>query len=352
MSGQFGSYTMGGNGDSNGSDPTPIQEEFEENLKIQFDSIKKIQERQTELYSNLEVLGASKDISLPDVQKQINEIFKQIETLNNVKNSIFQSLLTSFELNQSQLNASRFAYADSITALQIIEENLMNKQKILNDALAIRDNSERMVGINTYYTRRYEEHSNILKYVILFCGIIILAIFLMKIGIINNTISSIIIIASLAVGIIIIGAKVWDLSRRSNIDYDQYNFKFNPKDAPRNSSNTTNIKTDNTYGGDIFKNICKSIAKGAASVEKDIKTAVGDNSGTDADTTTDTDTTDTTGASPPPTPSTAVGTGAAGSVESFVLKNHRNKYNQGYNTGGCPLASNDTSYNYSDYAAY
>ena len=139
MSGQLGSYTMSGNGGTNGSDPTPIQAEFEENLKIQFDSIKKIQDRQTELYSELEVLGA-KNISNQVVQDQINEIFKQIETLNNVKNSIFQSLLTSFELNQSQLNASRFAYADSITALQIIEENLNNKQKILNDALAIRDN--------------------------------------------------------------------------------------------------------------------------------------------------------------------------------------------------------------------
>ena len=353
MSGQLGSYTMSGNGGSSGSDPTPIQAEFEENLKIQFDSIKKIQDRQTELYSELEVLGASKDISKKHVQDQINETFKQIETLNKVKNSIFQSLLTSFELNQSQLNASRFAYADSITALQIIEENLMNKQKILNDALAIRDNSERMVGINTYYTRRYEEHSNILKYVVLFCGIIILSIFLMKIGIINNTISSIIIIASLAIGIIIIGAKAWDLSRRSNIDYDQYNFKFNPNKAPPNTSNTTNVKTDMTYGGDIFGNICSSIAKGAASVEKDIKTAVGDTSGTD--TTTGTTTTTTTAPPPPPpppTPSTAMGTGAAGSVESFVLKNHRNRYNQGYNTGGCPLASNDTSYNYSDYAAY
>ena len=348
MSGQFGSYTMGGNGGSNRSDRTPIQEEFEENLKIQFDSIKKIQERQTELYSNLEVLGASKNISDQGVQDQINEIFKQIETLNNVKNSIFQSLLTSFELNQSQLNASRFAYADSITALQIIEENLNNKQKILNDALAIRDNSERMVGINTYYTRRYEEHSNILKYVVLFCGIIILAIFLMKIGIINNTISSIIIIASLAVGIIIIGAKVWDLSRRSNIDYDQYNFKFDPNKAQPNTSNTTNVKTDMTYGSNIFGNICSSVAKGAASVEKDIKTAVGDTGGTD----TSTGTTTTAPPPPPPTPSTAMGTGAAGSVESFVLKNHRNRYNQGYNTGGCPLASNDTSYNYSDYAAY
>ena len=93
MSGQFSSYTMGGNGGTNGSDRTPIQEEFEENLKIQFESIKKIQERQTELYSELEVLGASKNISDQGVQGKIDEIFKQIETLNNVKNSIFHSFL-------------------------------------------------------------------------------------------------------------------------------------------------------------------------------------------------------------------------------------------------------------------
>ena len=323
----------------NGSDQTPIQQEFEANLQAQLDSIKQIQEQQTNLYSKLEVLGASNNISDQSVQDQINDIFTQIETLNNVKNSIFQSVLTSFELNQTQLNTSRFAYADSLTALQIIEENLSNKQKILNDALAIRDNSERMVGINTYYTRRYEEHSNVLKYVILFCGIIILAIFLMKIGIINNTISSIIIIASLAIGIIVIGRMVWDLSRRSSIDYDQYNFRFNPSDAPRNTSNTTNVKTDMTYGGNVFGNVCSSIARGAAGVEKDIKSAAGDTTGTDT-TTGDSGT------------GTTTPTGAGGSVETFILRNHRNRYNQGYNTGGCPLASNDTNYNYTDYAAY
>lgn len=331
MSNQYSSYTIGGGGEGNVRDPTtPIEADFEANLKIQLDSIKQIQQQQTELYSKLEVLGASKNISSEEVQSQIKDIFKQIETLNNVKNSIFKSLLTSFQLNQSQLNASRFAYADSITALQIIEENLRNKQNILNDALAIRNNSERMVGINTYYTRRYEEHSDILKYVILFCGIIILAIFLMKIGIINNTISSIIIIASLATGIIVIGARVWDLSRRSNIDYDQYKFRFNPNDAPPNTTNSTNVKTDMSYGGNVLASICKSLSKDASSVEKKIKTAVGDYESR----------------------AKITGTGGAGKVETFILKNHRNKHNKGDSTNGCPLASNDTSYSYTDYEAY
>lgn len=320
-----------------------IQQDFEENLKIQLESISKIQDHQTELYSNLEGLGASKDISSEAVQKQINEIFKNVENLNNVKNSIFESLLTSFQLNQSQLNASRFAYADSITALQIIEENLRNKQNILNDALAIRDNSERMVGINTYYMRRYEEHSKVLKYVILFCGIIILAIFFMKIGIINNTISSIIIIASLATGIIIIGGKVWDLSRRSNIDYDQYKFRFNPNDAPRPTSNNTNVKTDMTHGANIFGNICNSVAKGSSNVVKNIQKSVGNYEGA-----LNTASTTTSGKR------TTTGTGGAGKVETFIFKNPKNKHNKGDNTDGCPLASNETSYsyNYSEYDAY
>jgi hypothetical protein len=312
-----------------------IQKDFEKNLQTQLDSIKKIQDQQTELYSKLEVLGASKNISDENVQKQINDIFKQIETLNKVKNTIFQSLLTSYELNQTQLNASRFAYADSITALKIIEENLSNKQKILNDALAIRDNSERMVGVNTYYTRRYEEHSNVLKYVVLFCGIIILSIFLMKIGIINSTISSVIIIISFVVGIIIVGRKVWDLSRRSNINYDQYSFKFNPNDAPKDTKIVTNVKTDMTYGGQLFGNICNALSKGASDIKKDIQTSAGYYDGASA---TNTST------------SNNVGTGGAGRVDTFIVKNYKNKFDE--KTYGSPLASNDTNYTYTDYEEY
>jgi hypothetical protein len=53
----------------------------------------------------------------------------------------------------------------------------------------------------------------------------------------------------------------------------------------------------------------------------------------------------------PPAPAAAAkGTGAAGSVETFILKNHRNKFDD--KKYGCPLASNETSYSYSDYDAY
>ena len=84
MANLHSSYTNDSNDENN------IQKEFEKNLQTQLESIKKIQDQQTDLYSKLEVLGASKDISDKEVQGKITDIFKQIETLNNVKNTIFK----------------------------------------------------------------------------------------------------------------------------------------------------------------------------------------------------------------------------------------------------------------------
>jgi hypothetical protein len=118
-----------------------------------------------------------------------------------------------------------------------------------------------------------------MKKIVLFCGIIILVIFLMKIGFISDAISSILIIATLAVGIVIIGKQVWDISRRSNIDFDKYNFPFNEKNLPSRTTNKIDKKTDETYGRQWVSNLCSDITKTASSVENSISGDVGDNSG-------------------------------------------------------------------------
>jgi hypothetical protein len=115
-----------------------------------------------------------------------------------------------------------------------------------------------------------------MKKIVLFCGIIILIIFLMKIGIINDGISSVLIIATLAIGLVIVGKEVWDISRRSNIDFDKYNYPFNPDSIPAKA--TTNVidkKTDETYGRQWVNNICSDITKTAASVENSVAADVG-----------------------------------------------------------------------------
>jgi len=216
--------------------------------------------------------------------------------------------------------------------------------------LTLRNNSERMVGVNNYYAQRYEAHSSVMKYIVFFCGIIILSIFLMKIGIFSDSVSSVVIIIALSVAVIMIGSKVMDLSKRSNIDFDKYAFPFDPND-PSNIPKQTHNHMDKTIhespGQIMISNICSDLTKTASTVEDSVQ-KMGSYDGSDD------------GSVPAPSsqlttsdPSKGnmlslglnggMGTGSAGSTETFVMRNMRNRYHK-YDDG-CPVPATDTYYN-------
>jgi hypothetical protein len=239
------------------------QNEFTTNLNEQFDNIANLQTIQKKLFSDLETLAGSPDITSTSIQTQITDKFAQIDNLTKLRTNIFNTIKANYGITQSDYNIQRKSYAQQLVALQIIENDLTNTSRKLQDSLLIRDNAERMVGVNNYYTRRYEAHADIMKNIIFYCGIIIFVIFLMKMGVIGDTISSLLIIVALCFGIIIVGKKVWDLSSRNNIDYDKYNFPFNPKDVKLDDTTdyAMSKETDRTFGQSSLLDVCKNIQK-------------------------------------------------------------------------------------------
>ena len=239
------------------------QTEFKDNLDAQFTNIAELQTIQKKLFADLEKLAGSPDIALPAIQTQITDKFAQIDNLTKLRTNIFNTIKANYGITQSDYNIQRKSYAQQLVALTIIENDLINTSSKLRDSLLIRDNAERMVGVNNYYTRRYEAHADIMKNIVFYCGIIIFVIFLMKMGVIGDTISSLLIIVALCLGIIIVGKKVWDLSSRNNIDYDKYNFPFNPKDVKLDDTtdNVMSKETDRTFGQSSLLDVCKNIQK-------------------------------------------------------------------------------------------
>jgi len=237
-----------------------FQTSFIHNLESQFTNITKLQNVQSKLFSDLERLAGSPNINTQEIQTQITDKFAQIDNLTALRTNMFETIKLNYNITQSDYNIQRKSYAQQLVALEIIENELNNTSRRLRESILIRDNSERMVGINNYYTRRYEAHADIMKNVIFYCGIIIIAIFLMKMGFISDEITSLIIIVAVSIGIIIVGGKVIDLSRRNNIDYDKYNFPFNPKDAKETTHDRVLSKnTDRTFVEDSLLNVCKDI---------------------------------------------------------------------------------------------
>jgi len=237
------------------------QDDFTKNLNEQFDNITNLQTIQKKLFADLEKLAGSPDIALPTIQTQITDKFDQIDNLTKLRTNIFETIKANYGITQSDYNIQRKSYAQQLVALNIIENDLNNTSSKLRESLLIRDNAERMVGVNNYYTRRYEAHADIMKNIIFYCGIIILAIFLMRMGVVTDEITSLIIIVSLCFGVIIVGKKVYDLSRRNNIDYDKYNFPFDKSNIPDNTRNIISRDTDRTFGQSALLDVCKDIKK-------------------------------------------------------------------------------------------
>jgi hypothetical protein len=244
------------------SDLVNFQKDFTDNLESQFTNISNLQIVQSKLFTDLEKLAGSANINDNVIQQQIKDKLDQIDNLTKIRTNMFQIIKSNYNITQSDYNIQRKSYAQQLVALEIIENELKNTSQKLRDSILIRDNSERMVGINNYYTRRYEAHADIMKNVIFYCGIIIIAIFLMKMGFLSDEITSLLIIVSLSIGIIIVGGKVLDLSRRNNIDYDKYNFPFDPKEAKEKiTDRVLSESSDRTLAQDSLLNVCKDINK-------------------------------------------------------------------------------------------
>jgi hypothetical protein len=328
---------------------------FQNNLGSLTQSISELQRIEQQKYDKLITLAGS--VNSADTQKEINQQIQEVDEINKLKNNLFVNSTSSYDLNQSQLDTSRGVAVDSMAALQIIEEDLKNKRKLLDEMLTLRNNSERMVGVNNYYANRYEAHSSVMKYIVFFCGIIILSIFLMKIGIFSDSVSSVVIIIALSIGAIIVGSKVWDLSKRSNIDFDKYSFPFDPNNVPKQTQYHMDKTTHESPGQIMISNICSDITKTAASVEDSVKKMGSDaGSGVGNGTTKGsvpavpaplsqltTTSSSSNGSMLSPGLNVGMGSGSAASTETFVMRNMRNRYHK-YDDG-CPLPATDTYYN-------
>ena len=261
---------------------------YNNNSKNLLDSIQQLTETETDLLTQVTNLAGAdtnatgvntSDLNNPETNRQIKKLLAEIKNIEQIKTSIYNTLTTSYELTQQQIEAIRPIVANSNVANQLMVDALNLKLEKLGEEIQLNNNSQRLIGVNNYYARRYEAHSSVMKKIVLFCGIIILVIFLMKIGFISDGISSILIIATLIVGFIMIGKEVWDISRRSNIDFDRYNYPFNQNNIPSRTPNRIDKKTDQTYARQWVNNICSDITKTASSLENDL---VGNSSSADA----------------------------------------------------------------------
>jgi hypothetical protein len=102
-----------------------------------------------------------------------------------------------------------------------------------------KNNKIRLVEINTYYGDKYAEHSQLMKIVIFTLIPVIILAFLNNKGILPRGIYFILIIIASAIGGYFFWIKFASIITRDNMNYQEYNWQFDPNNVQTAASSTT-----------------------------------------------------------------------------------------------------------------
>lgn len=206
-------------------------------------SIQDLQQLEKQLYTNLESLSSNN--SQNDLfEKQ--QIIKRINDLSVTRINLFNTLNNLHESAQSNVSNSKIQLTDKVAVAKIMEHQLNTLKLRLNELKDENNNKLKMVEINTYYGKRYKAHSGLMKLLIVIFILIIIIVLLHKNGILPDSISSALILLILLLGIFGVLYKIWDMSIRNNMNYDEYDIPYNNNNlgiitTPSSPSITNNI---------------------------------------------------------------------------------------------------------------
>jgi len=215
----------------------------QENTTQILNDIQSLQTIEQQLFSSLEENTGLTTQQQDQIVEKINNISKMrinlYETLNGV-NSFFQNALAN----------SKGTLTEQTIAIEIVEKELNMSKRRLKVLEEEKNNKIRVVEINDYYGQKYAEHSDLMKIiVIMLVPILILAILFNK-GLIPVRIYYILICIIAVIGGVYIWKTMFSIILRDPMNYQEYNWYFDPNNAPTSTSSTTTDPwaTDKVYG--------------------------------------------------------------------------------------------------------
>jgi hypothetical protein len=162
---------------------------------------------------------------------------KLIDMVNNInaiaesRIALFQNISANANLMQAGVSQSRTDLVAQMTLLQVVEDQLNQAKTKIDELHGRNDTKMRLVEINTYYGKRYEAQSHVMKKIIMICIPVLIIFIMKKKSLIPETISNYLIGLIIAGGAFWLMFDIWDIYTRNNMDFDQINFGF---DDPAN----------------------------------------------------------------------------------------------------------------------
>ena len=187
--------------------------------------IKSLQNIEQDLFKTLE----TNPFITSEEQKKI---LKKINSISQMRIDLYQTLGDVNSLYKNTLVHSRETLRQETFAIAIIEKQLNEAKKKLKRLESEKNNKVRLIEINDYYGEKYNEHSILMKYIILMLVPIIIISFLFNKGFLPKFVFYFLLILISVAGSIFIVYRLVSIWSRDNMNYQEYLWSFNIKNAP------------------------------------------------------------------------------------------------------------------------
>jgi len=205
----------------------------QENNEQILNDIQSLQQMEQQLFSNLE--------SNPNLStQQQQQIIEKMNQLSNMRVNLYQTLSGVNNYFENALNTSIGSLKEQVVAISIVEKELNRSKRRLEILEQEKNNKIRLVEINTYYGDKYAEHSQLMKIIIFTLVPVIILALLNNKGILPNTIYYILLIIVSLIGAFFFWRRFASIIMRDNMNYQEYDWYFDPDAAPTSTSTTTN----------------------------------------------------------------------------------------------------------------
>ena len=223
--------------------------DIQENNEQILNDIQSLQQMEQQLFNNLET-----NPNLTSTQQQ--DIIQKINQISQMRINLYQTLTGINGFYQNALSSSIGTLQEQTSAIAIVENELNNAKKRLDMLEVEKNNKMRLVEINDYYGDKYAEHSQLMKIIIFtLIPVIILAVLNSK-GLLPNIIYYLLLTIVSFIGAIYFWYRFSSIIRRDDMNYEHYDWYFNPSTAPPGSSDSTDPWGNGTYGTCIGELCC------------------------------------------------------------------------------------------------
>ena len=192
-------------------------------------NISQLQIQVKTLYDNLD------DVKLTSDQKK--QIIDKINEISQMRVNMYAGIKDMHSYYQKNVVSSRSTLTQEISAIDVLENELNEAKRKLNLIEDEKNNKLRLVEINTYYGKRYNSHSKLMKIIVFMCIPLIILAVLANRGFLPSNLYAFLAGLIIVIGVMLIGFQIIDISNRDNMNWDEYNWYFNQKDAPLTTGN-------------------------------------------------------------------------------------------------------------------